>query len=461
MKITDFIEQLFQSSSSPLKQINLVGSALSFQESRIDENGDEYFVTASRGLGAFDDGKLCLALMITECRDLEILRLENQTLYSRYGEYLNAIAFIVRNNPKLRVLNLERNWFRWDENGLNFFQCLKTTSSLEELNLKKCIVNDQALDSLGEVLKNNKSLRKLYIGKKHSFGLDALDRFVTVLNGNTSLVECEIDISIMNNFNRLLHFSRFNAIKKRLDVILARNKRQQYNNISPSHAVSSTSSSSSTSSTATTTQTSSAAESKNSYSELHGYFNKANTNDVVPDDALIWARLVIRSQLDKTNPLLEPYRAQLRLWTLQDARESVATTSTQSQSQVISDVQYAVSTTTLMPPDTVRQLLKNTVAVWVDLLVKRDYPKAAVTLVITATLRALRDNKWERVLEGHASGEIPEKIVPFLNKFIQKNPILKKACEHPRTISRICENLLESLSDSTESTVEESSSLSK
>ena len=473
MKVKEFIEQLLQNSSSPLKQVYLVGSALSFEESRTDESGDEYFVTVSRALGAFPDGRLCLALMVTECRDLETLILKNQALFRdtlvgrEKSEDLDAIAFIVRNNLKLKVLNLEGSWFTWNDHGLNFLRCFETTSCLEELNLKKCRLDDQALDCLGEVLKSNKSLRKLhignphigkvyYVGKQHSFSLDAFDRFVTALNENTSLVECDIGVSITS---RVWHFSRFNAIKKRLDTILARNKQRQYNNVSSSHAVSSTSSSSLTSSTAIRPQISSVQENKSSYSQALDYLKK-NYMDHGRQDrrTLIWAHAIIGTELSKDNDLLKPYKA-LLVSRMSSGTEKIAL-ATLSQSSVISNANNSVSTTTLMSNDLVRQLLINTATLWVDLLVKRGHQKGAVTLVVTATLRALCNNKWAKILEGHASGEIPEAIVPLLDKFIQKNPILYRASEHPRTIERICENLLESLSDSTESTADESSSLS-
>ena len=280
MTVTEFIQQLMGVTEYPIREIKLTGK-LSENVPYDGEGGGFGMFTYSRKLGKCDHWEVCFALMVSECRDLEVLMLHDQALSFKCLDY---IAMIVKKNIHLRILNLEGNQFRWN-NRYSFdvkyyFRSILSSTSLEEVNVRQCGLSDAMLMTLAELLSVNNTLKKLYIGRSgHQYSLEAFEAFVVELEKNTSLVECDIDIWT-------IHFQRHDRVKKRLGHILERNRQQPQNFSTSQSMIPASSSSTSSTSTSTSSSTFFSSSTSNSISKV----GKSNTQERLPEIVAKWER---------------------------------------------------------------------------------------------------------------------------------------------------------------------------
>lgn len=240
MTVAEFITQLMSASTYPVKQINLTSSLLEAVPYEGEGGGYGSF-EYRRKLGRSYYKKICFALMISECRDLEAIILRDQALHRLD---LQSLAVIVKRNVNLRILNLDDNTLAWPY-AVEIFESIAVSVSLEELSIRRCGLTDAALSKLSETLITNKTLQRVYLGRSsHQFSLDAFENFVKSLEKNTTLLECDIDIWTLN-------LKRRERIKKQLASILERNRQHVQNFVLSKSSASSVSASTSTSTSST------------------------------------------------------------------------------------------------------------------------------------------------------------------------------------------------------------------
>jgi hypothetical protein len=217
IKIKEFIEKL--ESGSYDKEIFLLDADLIVEETYKDENGDDCVREVHCKLGNCTSETTRILRLMGRCYNLTSLVLDNQNLKPKD---LADIAEIVTSRTNLTLLRLNKNPLfsnQYHEYIQDFFGRI-LSQNLEQLSIRKCELTDHALTSLGRSLETNTSLKKLYVGKKHSYSLDAFRRFVQSLEKNTTLVECYIDI-------RTIHFLERRALKRKINGILIRNRQLQ------------------------------------------------------------------------------------------------------------------------------------------------------------------------------------------------------------------------------------------
>ena len=105
IKIEEFIKELDAANKVFLGEISLSGADLIIEKTYTDEDGKEATRELKRGLGDCGEASRILRLM-SKCSTLTSLVLCNQNL--KLGN-LSDIAAVVANNPRLTVLNLDKN----------------------------------------------------------------------------------------------------------------------------------------------------------------------------------------------------------------------------------------------------------------------------------------------------------------------------------------------------------------
>lgn len=565
MKIAEFLEQISGHPYQRLPQVEFVGPSLTVNETYTNEDGHEAIRSVKRKLGSCEYDKICLALMASECRDLKTIVLQDQNLHF---QHLADIHLIISKNRNLAVLNLDSNPFVWNTAARNFLQSFLNTSSLVELSIRKCGLTDAALLTIAEALKVNKSLQKLYIGKKQQFSLAAYDLFVQMLTDNTSLIQCDIDL-------RTIHFVKHAEIKKRLNIILSRNRGLQDPAPSSAATMVTDHATSSTSSTATTSVTIDLAEAianleENVLQTVRTNRLRYSSHDIARYivsalqvlQANDWSKVVAGSHsceippdvitvLDsyiKQNPIffsshnypgtvkrmcanllsiepavsfieeyifdcLDTWITAMGTITLNQQRQlGIALQSLPDQVWIpkMSEAYYdtvmvefkefiknnpvilkvvefpkiiirvcsevldlsgskflltlmrenevyhhhssarsffhrdASSATTVTRVNTRKSLIK-TAHVWVHTLTGLGYCSDDAVLYVIAALQALQENQWHRLLR------YPAEVILLLEEFVDLNPILRKASEHPHTVRKICMSLSDMLYDTASS----------